>query len=138
MTKTSPYELTEAQHAALVKLTDARALHLFELADLIGDMNADGLEFLRRLGDPDHSELTKFLSKADKSTFEFLASVRPEEVEKLKDGVRLAVATQTVADAGKAAFRVGRWLILAAFSVIVFFQFVWDKIPVSFKGAAGK
>jgi hypothetical protein len=138
MTKTGIFELTEAQHAALVKLTDARALHLFELADVIGDMNADGLEFLRRLGDPDHAALTRFLGRADKSTFEFLAQVRPEEVEKLKDAVRLAVATQTVAAAGKSAFRVGRWLILIAFSVITFFTFIWDKVPSSWKGAAGK
>jgi hypothetical protein len=49
---TKSVDLTEPQRVLLTTLTDQRVANLINLADVIGDMNVDGLEFLRRLGDP--------------------------------------------------------------------------------------
>ncbi|WP_441229392.1 hypothetical protein AB7828_03410 [Tardiphaga sp. 215_C5_N2_1] len=57
---TRPVHLTEPQRVLLTTLTDQRVANLLSLADIIGDMNADGLEFLRRLGDPRFEALTIF------------------------------------------------------------------------------
>lgn len=99
--------LTEAQEAVLVALSDQRCANLLSAADFIADL-------------PD-------------ATKTFLLEARPEEIQKLQDGIRLAVATQTVARAGEWTMRVGRWVILTAFSIIMFFTIAWEKVPAFLK-----
>src|SRR4051812_6950894 len=91
-----PVEMTEAQLAALTMLSEGRGVRLLQLADLIGDMTPMGLEFLRRLGDPSHAELTRFLTQADSDTFDLLAELREDEVETLKSGIKIVVAIKIV------------------------------------------
>src|SRR6218665_3813249 len=105
-------ELTEPQHVLLKTLTDQRVANLLGLADIIGDMNADGLEFLRRLGDPRFEALTNFLSHAKPETLTFLTEARPEEVANLQEGIRLVVALQLLG-------RISKWGAVTFFGVFV-------------------
>jgi hypothetical protein len=91
-----PVDMTEAQLAALTMLTEQRGLNLLQLSDIIGDMTPMGLEFLRRLGDPSHAELTRFLTQAHPETFDLLADLREDEVETLKSGIKIVVAIKIV------------------------------------------
>lgn len=97
---TKSVDLTEPQRVLLTTLTDQRVANLINLADVIGDMNVDGLEFLRRLGDPRFAALTNFLSHAKPETLVFLTEARPEEVANLEEGIRLVVALQLLGRVG--------------------------------------
>jgi hypothetical protein len=96
MAQTKPVELTDVQFYALQMLTEQRGVNLIQLADLIGDMNPQGLEFMRRLGDPSHEALTGFLSQAKPDTLRFLTDLRKEEVGTLQSGIRIVVALQLI------------------------------------------
>lgn len=96
MPHSKPVELTDGQLYALTTLSEQRGANIIQLADLVGDMNADGLEFLRRLGDPRHEALTNFLSRAKAETLTFLAEDRPEEIDNLQAGLRIVVSIQLI------------------------------------------
>lgn len=76
----------------LKMMTTQRFANLMDLADVIGDMGADGVEILRKLGDPDYKNMRKFLREAKSETFEFLAGLRPEEVGELGNAIENARA----------------------------------------------
>jgi hypothetical protein len=124
---TKSVDLTEPQRVLLTTLTDQRVVNLLSLADLIGDMNADGLEFLRRLGDPRFEALTNFLSHAKPETLTFLTEARPDEVANLQEGIRLVVAIQLLG-------RVGKWSVVTLFSAFVGAILIWDKVSAWLKG----
>ena len=126
MAQTKPVELTEPQRVLLTTLTDQRVSNLLNLADIIGDMNADGLEFLRRLGDPRFEPLTKFLGHAKPETLTFLTDARPEEVANLQEGIRLVVAVQLIG-------RIGRWAVITFFGMFVGMALIWDKVAAWLK-----
>lgn len=96
MAQTKPVELTDVQFYALQMLTEQRGVNLIQLADVIGDMTPQGLEFMRRLGDPSHGALTNFLSQAKPETLTFLTDLRKEEVGTLQSGIRIVVALQLI------------------------------------------
>lgn len=123
---TKSVDLTDPQRVLLTTLTDQRVANLLNLADVIGDMNADGLEFLRRLGDPRFEALTNFLSHAKPETLVFLTEARPEEVANLEEGIRLVVALQLLG-------RVGKWSIVTLFSAFVGTILIWDKVTAWLK-----
>lgn len=114
-------EMTEVQLAALTMITEQRGINLLQLADLIGDMTPRGLEFLRRLGDPSHDEMTDFFLHAKPETYKFLSELRPEEVGTLKDGIRLVVAVQLLG-------RVGKWSVVTLFGAFVGAIMIWEKV----------
>lgn len=91
-----PVDMTEAQFAALTMLAEGRGVRLIQLADLIGDMTPMGLEFMRRLGDPSHANLTAFLTQADAKTYKLLTDLREDEVATLKSGIKIVVAFKLV------------------------------------------
>ena len=126
MPQTKPVELTDVQFYALQMLTEQRGVNLIQLADVIGDMTPQGLEFMRRLGDPSHEALTTFLSTARPETFKFLAEARDFEIEKLRDGLRMVVAFQMV---GRAV-RNGTVLLFGTF---VGMALIWDKVAAWLK-----
>jgi hypothetical protein len=123
---TTPVDLTEPQRVLLTTLTDQRVLHLLNLADIIGDMNTDGLEFLRRLGDPRFDALTNFLSHAKPETLTFLTEARPEEVANLQEGIRLVVALQLLG-------RISKWGAVTFFGVFVSMILIWEKVSAWLK-----
>ncbi|MGM5018739.1 hypothetical protein [Tardiphaga sp. 367_B4_N1_1] len=123
---TTPVDLTEPQRVLLTTLTDQRVLHLLNLADIIGDMNTDGLEFLRRLGDPRFEALTNFLSHAKPETLTFLTEARPEEVANLQEGIRLVVALQLLG-------RISKWGAVTFFGVFVSMVLIWEKVSAWLK-----
>ena len=96
---------TDVQIAFWRGLTDQRVANLWEVADLIGDMNHDSREFLRSIGAPENKALLKFFREARPETLEFLSSARANEIEKLRDGIQYVVATQLLG-------RFGRWGLL--------------------------
>lgn len=65
------------------------------LAELVGELGPDGLEILRRLGDPEYKSLRKFLLNSKKETFNFLADARENEIEELREGIELVRAFRT-------------------------------------------
>lgn len=76
----------------LKMMTTQRFTNLMDLADIIGDMESDGIEILRKLGDPDYKNLRKFLREGKPETFEFLAGLRKEEVGELGNAIENARA----------------------------------------------
>ncbi|SNS35728.1 hypothetical protein SAMN05216374_0959 [Tardiphaga sp. OK246] len=123
---TRPVDLTEPQRVLLTTLTDQRVANLLSLADIIGDMNADGLEFLRRLGDPRFEALTNFLSHTKPETLTFLTEARPEEVANLQEGIRLVVALQLLG-------RISKWGAVTFFGVFVSMVLIWEKVSAWLK-----
>jgi hypothetical protein len=121
MPHTKPVELTDGQLFALTMLSEQRGANLIQTADLIGDMNADGLEFLRRLGDPRYDALTRFLASAKPETLTFLTEARPEEVLNLQEGIRLVVAIQLLG-------RISKWGAVTFFGVFVSMILIWEKV----------
>ncbi|UFS77236.1 hypothetical protein LPB73_07620 [Tardiphaga sp. 37S4] len=119
-------DLTEPQRVLLTMLTDQRVANLLNLSDIIGDMNADGLEFLRRLGDPRFEALTNFLSHAKPETLTFLTEARPEEVANLQEGIRLVVALQLLG-------RISKWGAVTFFGVFVSMVLIWEKVSAWLK-----
>lgn len=79
-----PDDAPQLQHDFWRMMTVQRIANVVQLADIIGDMSADGLELLRKMGDKDRKALRKFFLQAENDTFEFLADLRPEEVKGLK------------------------------------------------------
>ena len=65
------------------------------LAGIIGDLGTEGLEILRRLGDPEYKSMRKFLLNSKKETFNFLADARENEIEELREGIELVRAFRT-------------------------------------------
>ncbi len=59
----------------LKMMTTQRFANLLEVADIVGDMQADGIEIIRKLGDPEYRNLRKFLREGRPETFEFLAGL---------------------------------------------------------------
>lgn len=106
-------------------LTDQRIANLWQLADIIGDMSADGVEVLRRMGDPDYKHLTKFLHDAKPSTFEFLAEARDAEIKELQNGIELVRAFRTTGRFAKWAIISLGTTLAAALAIIS-----WWKGPV--------
>lgn len=107
-------EITEAQWAALVALTDERCKGLLEAIDLVRDL-------------PD--ETRDFLRSAKPETVTFLREARPEEIAKLQEGIQLVVATQLLG-------RVGRWTVVTLFGTFVGMMIIWDKVSAWFKAPA--
>lgn len=127
MPNSKPVELTDEQFALLQMLSTQRVANLVQLVDLIGDMNHDGLEFLRRLGDPRYEAMTKFLAKAEPQTFEFLAQAQDRDITTLNEGLRLVSAFQLVG-------RVMRVAIITVFGTFVGMTLIWDKVSIWLKG----
>lgn len=107
-------EITQAQWATLVALTDQRCTNLLDAADFIADLPEETRDFLRQ---------------AKPETLEFLRDARPEEIGKLKDGIQLVVATQLLG-------RVGRWTVVTLFGTFMGMLLLWDKVAAWWKGAA--
>ncbi|MCK1693750.1 hypothetical protein [Bradyrhizobium sp. 144] len=106
-------EITEAQWAALVALTDDRCKGLLEAIDFIQDM-------------PD--ETRQFLRDAQPETVKFLRGARKEEIEKLQEGIQLVVATQLLG-------RVGRWTVVTLFGTFIGMMMIWDRLAAWFKAS---
>jgi hypothetical protein len=124
--QTKPVELTDGQLYALTMLSEQRGARLIQTADLIGDMNADGLEFMRRLGDPRFEPLTRFLANAKPETLTFLTEARADEIKNLQEGIRLVVALQLLG-------RIGKWGAVTFFGVFVSMIFIWEKVATWLK-----
>ncbi|WP_375413108.1 hypothetical protein [uncultured Bradyrhizobium sp.] len=90
----------------LKMMTTQRFSNLMEVADVIGDMGADGIDVLRKLGDPDYKNMRRFLREGKSETFEFLASARKEEILELQNGIELVRAFKTTG-------RVVKWAIIS-------------------------
>lgn len=112
-------EITEEQIAALKKITTARANNLFTLIDLIGDMDHEGLAFLRRIGDK-HDEtgegLRKFFNQVKPETLKFLTEARAEEIAYLRHGTRIVSALILIGSIIK--WGVGGFLVFFAGAVM--------------------
>jgi len=105
----------------LKMLTTQRFANLLEVADLIGDMSADGVEVIRKIGDADHKDLRKFLREGRPETFEFLAGLRKDELDELGNAIENARAFRR---AGKLV----RWGIVTLFGTFVGVSWLWDKL----------
>lgn len=90
----------------LKMMTTQRFANLMEVADLLGDMEMDGLEVLRKLGHADSKNLRRFLREGKPETFEFLASARKEEILELQNGIELVRSF-------KMTGRVLKWAIIS-------------------------
>jgi hypothetical protein len=106
-------EITQAQWAALVALTDDRCSGLLEAIDFIRDLPDETREFLR---------------DAKPETVKFLREARPEEIAKLQEGIQLVVATQLLG-------RVGRWTVVTLFGTFIGVMMIWDRMAAWFKAA---
>lgn len=109
-------------------MTTQRFANLMEVADLIGDMSADGVEIIRKIGDSDHKDLRKFLRDGRPETFEFLAGLRKDELDELGNAIENARAFRR---AGKMV----RWGIVTLFGTFVGVSYLWDKISPWLKGS---
>jgi hypothetical protein len=108
-----PSKMTKAQVAFWVGMTDQRVANMWEAADLIAGLGADGKEFFRA---------------ADPATFKFLKGLREEEVKDLAACVKYFIAFRT-------AFSFIFWgvgVLLAAFVAVIT---AWDKVSGLVKGA---
>ena len=79
----------------LKMMTTQRFANLLEVADILGDMNADGIEIIRKIGSADNNDLRRFLRGATPETFKFLAGLRADEVGELANGIELVRAFKT-------------------------------------------
>lgn len=104
-------EITKAQWAVLVALTDDRCTGLLDAIDLVRDLPDETREFLRN---------------AKPETVTFLREARPEEIAKLQEGIQLVVATQLLG-------RVGKWTIVTLFGTFVGMMMIWDKVSAWLK-----
>lgn len=123
--------LTDVQIAFLEGITDQRGAALWTAADLIGDMDADGVAFLRKLSDPEYANLKKFLMQGKPETFMFLTDLRKDEVNELGNAIENARAVRRVS-------KLVRWGIMTLIGAIVTFSAIWDKIAPIFKITGGK
>ncbi|WP_445490165.1 hypothetical protein [Rhodopseudomonas sp. RCAM05734] len=98
--------LTPAQEAVLVALTDQRCANLLAAADFVADLPVHAKDFLR---------------DAKPETLDFLRDARPEEITNLKEGIQLVVAAQLLG-------RVGRWVVITIFGMIVGSLLIWDRL----------
>ena len=118
---------TDVQRAFWKGLTDQRAANIWEMADLIGDMNNDGIEFLRSMGGKDHRPLQKFLLEAKDETFTFLTDLRSDELKELSNAIENARAFRR-------GGRLLRWGIVTLFGTFVGITIIWDKVSAFLKG----
>ncbi len=104
-------------------MTTQRFANVLELADIIGDMKADGIDVLRKIGDDEHKGLRKFLREARPETFEFLTELRSDEVGELNNAIENARAVRR---AGK----LFKWGIITFFGIFIGFMTFWEKFLV--------
>ncbi len=102
-------------------MTTQRFANLLEVADIVGDMQADGIEILRKIGEPEYKNLRKFMREGRPETFEFLAGLRSDEVGELNSAIENARAFRR---AGKLV----RWGIVTLFGAFVGMSIIWDKV----------
>jgi hypothetical protein len=108
----------------LKMMTTQRFANLLEMADIIGDMNPDGLEILRKIGSPEQKPLQDFLSKAKPETLAFLADLRKEEVQGLQ-------AYLLLRSTGRYLF----WGIAAIVGGLTTVLILWDRVKMFFAGS---
>lgn len=110
----------------LKMMTTQRFTNLMELADILGDMGADGIEVIRKIGRPENEHLRQFLREGKPATFKFLAGLREEEVNELGNAIENA-----------RAFRRGgkilRWSVVTLFGTFVGISVIWDKFAAWIK-----
>lgn len=102
-------------------MTTQRFANLLEVADVVGDMDAEGVEFLRRIGGREGDNMRRFLREAKPETFEFLAELRKDELEELGNAIENARAFRR-------AGRLVRWGIVTLFGAFVGMSIIWDKV----------
>lgn len=112
----------------LKMMTTQRFANLMEVADIIGDMGADGLDILRKIGDPDYKNMRRFLREGKPETFEFLSELRKEELGELNNAIENARAFRR-------AGRLVRWGIITLFSAFVGMSIIWDKVSALLKSS---
>ena len=105
----------------LKMMTTQRFANLLEVADIVGDMNADGIEIIRKIGNADNRDLRRFLRESTPETFKFLAGLRADEVGELNSAIENARAFRR---AGKLV----RWGIVTLFGTFVGMSLIWDKL----------
>ena len=113
----------------LKMMTTERFANLMEVADIIGDMNSDALEVLRKLGDSEHAGLRQFLREGKKETFEWLAGLRKDEVSDLNNAIENVRALQRsgrLMKKGSVALVAG-FLLMAGFSEKLAAMWSWIK-----------
>ena len=113
----------------LKMMTTERFANLMEVADIIGDMNADALEVLRKLGDAEHAGLRQFMREGKKETFEWLAGLRKDEVSDLNNAIENVRALQRsgkLLKKGSVALIAG-FLLLAGFSEKITALWAWIR-----------
>ena len=122
--KFDPDKATDVQEAFWVGLTPKRVADMWQMADIVGDMSADGIEILRKLGDPEHKHLTEFMRDAKPETLTFLKDARPAEIAELENGIELVRAFRTTG-------RIVRWSIITLFGTFMgaITLYNWWKTP---------
>ena len=105
--------MTDVQEAFWIGLTDQRVANLWEAADYISDLSAEGKEFLR---------------SAKPETLTFLKELRKDEVEELGNAIENARAFRR-------GGRLLRWSIVTLFGTFVGMSVIWDKISALWKAS---
>jgi hypothetical protein len=83
-------DATQLQRDFVASLTVQRMANVNALADLLGDMNADGLEIFRIIGGKDYKSLREFLRTTDEKTFKWLARADEDKLKKIDSLIQLA------------------------------------------------
>jgi hypothetical protein len=128
--RVGPDGLTEPQRALAKWLTDQRVANLMQMADIIGDLDADAVQFLRILGHPSYESLRKFLLQAKPETFAFLTDLRKSEVEDIEEAIETARSLRRTG-------RVMKWGLVTLGAAFLGMVSVWDKL-VAILSARGR
>lgn len=123
----TPEEMTILQRHFMAMLTDQRVANLFLASDIIGDMGADGLTFLRNLSNPEHRAMRRFLLDARPEVLTFLSELRKDELENI-------AVTITTAIALRRALSFVKWGIITMFGAFVGMALLWEKLSMMLKG----
>ena len=81
-------DATQLQRDFIASLTVQRMANVNALADLLGDMNADGLEIFRIIGSKDYKPLREFLRATDEKTFKWLARADEEKLKQVDAAIQ--------------------------------------------------
>ncbi len=119
-------ELTPPQRAFFRILTDQRVANMVAAGDLVGDMDADGVQLIRALGTDEYRALRQFMWRCKPEVLEFLYEMRKQEIEELEAAIETYLAF-------KRTGRVMKWGAITLFGAFIGMLAIWDKITTIFR-----
>jgi hypothetical protein len=106
-----PAEMTDVQKAFWRGMTDQRVANLWDAAGFIAELSKPAKEFLRN---------------AEPETLEWLERASPQDIDKLKDGIKFTEAVRLL---GRAWF----WFTATGIAALVAAMALWEKLSAIFK-----